>query len=136
MTLCKSYTLILVGEGDARTRAMNEHRANEPNGSRTSRIPTTSTSCPRSASNLPIRTRDRVAERFSDPAVLQPMAVDLALSDSYNQGSRALALSIVHTAKQHEAQTLSRLQSVLCGVPIYCGCRAAGLDAVEAVGHL
>jgi transposase len=56
--------------------------------------------------------RDGVAERFSDPAVQQNIAVDLALIDYYDQVLSALELSIVNTAKQHDAQTLYRLQSV------------------------
>jgi transposase len=40
------------------------------------------------------------------------MAVDLALIDYYDQVLSALAFSIVPTAKQHDAQTLYRLQSV------------------------
>ena len=56
--------------------------------------------------------RAGVAERFPDPAVQKSIEVDLALIDYYDQLVRALALTIVQTAKQHDAHTLSLLQTV------------------------
>jgi transposase len=56
--------------------------------------------------------RDGVAERFPDPAVQKSVEVDLALIDSYDQLLSGVELTIVQTAKQHNAQTLYRLQSV------------------------
>ena len=56
--------------------------------------------------------RGGVAERFPAPAVHTSVAVDLALIAFYDQLLRAVALTIVQTAKQHDAQTLYRLQSV------------------------
>src|SRR5262245_56190665 len=56
--------------------------------------------------------RGGVAERFPDPAVHKSVAVALALIDFYDQLLRDLELTIVRTAKQHDAQTLYLLQSV------------------------
>jgi transposase len=56
--------------------------------------------------------RDGVAERFPDPAVHKSVEVDLALIDFSDQLLRDVELTIVQTAKQHDAQTLYRLQSV------------------------
>jgi transposase len=56
--------------------------------------------------------RDGVAERFPEPAVQKSVEVDLALIDYYDQLLRDVELTIVQTAKQHNAQTLYRLQSV------------------------
>jgi transposase len=56
--------------------------------------------------------RDGLAERFPDPAVQKSIAVDLALIGHYDHLLNDVAFSIVHTAKQHDPQTLSRLQSV------------------------
>jgi transposase len=56
--------------------------------------------------------RDGVAERFPDPAVQQSVAVDLALIDYYDRLLSDLELTILQTAKQHDAQSLYRLQSV------------------------
>src|SRR5919109_3250890 len=56
--------------------------------------------------------RDGVAERFPEPAVQKSVEVDLALIDFYDQLLRDLELTIVRTAKQHDPQTLYRLQSV------------------------
>ena len=56
--------------------------------------------------------RDGVAERFPDPAVHKSVEVDLALIDFYDQLLRDVELTIVRTAKQHDAQTLYLLQSV------------------------
>ena len=56
--------------------------------------------------------RDGVAERFADPAVHKSIEVDLALIDSYDRLLSELELAIVKTAKQHDANTFYRLQSV------------------------
>lgn len=56
--------------------------------------------------------RDGVAERFPDPAVHKSVEVDLALLDYDDQLLSAVALTSVQTAKQHQAQTLDRRQSV------------------------
>jgi transposase len=56
--------------------------------------------------------RGGVAERFPDPAVQKSVAVDLALIDFYDQLLRDVELTIVQTGKQHDAQTLYRLQSI------------------------
>src|ERR671934_3010076 len=56
--------------------------------------------------------RDGVAERFLDPAVQKSVEVDLALIDHYDQLLRDVELTIVQTAKQHNAQALYRRQSV------------------------
>jgi transposase len=56
--------------------------------------------------------RHGVAARFPDPAVQKSVEVDLALIDCYDQLLREVELTIVQTAKQHDAQTLYRLQSV------------------------
>src|SRR5262249_2038850 len=46
------------------------------------------------------------------PAVQTSIAVDLALIGHYDHLLNDVEFSIVHTANQHEPQTLSRLQSV------------------------
>ena len=56
--------------------------------------------------------RDGVVERFSDPAVQKSVEVDLALIGSYDQLLSDVELTIVQTAKEHNAQALYRLQSV------------------------
>jgi transposase len=56
--------------------------------------------------------RDGVAERFLDPAVQKSVEVDLALIDHYDRLLSDVELTIVQTAKQHNAQALYRLQSV------------------------
>jgi transposase len=56
--------------------------------------------------------RDGVAERFPAPAVQKSIEVDLALIDYYDQLLTDLELHIVHTAKQHDANTFYRLQSI------------------------
>src|SRR6266487_5102750 len=56
--------------------------------------------------------RDGVAERFPDPAVQKSIEVDLALIGHYDQLLSDVELTIVQTAKQHDAHTLYRLQSV------------------------
>jgi transposase len=56
--------------------------------------------------------RDGIAERFPDPAVQKSIAGDLALIGHDDHLLNDVAFSIVHTAKQHDPQTLSRRQSV------------------------
>jgi transposase len=56
--------------------------------------------------------RDGVADRFADPAVQKTIEVDLALITYYDELLKALELSILQTAKQHDAQTLSLWQTV------------------------
>jgi hypothetical protein len=56
--------------------------------------------------------RAGIAERFPDPAVQKSIEVDLALIGYYDPLLTDLELHIVKTAKQHDAQTLYRLQSV------------------------
>jgi transposase len=53
-----------------------------------------------------------VAERFPDPAVQKRIAVDLALITHDDRLLTDLELSIVQTAKAHEAQTFDRLRSI------------------------
>ena len=56
--------------------------------------------------------RGGVAERFADPAVQKSIEVDLALASSYDALLRDVELTIVNTAKQHDANTLYLLQTV------------------------
>ena len=56
--------------------------------------------------------RDGVAERFPAPAVQKSIEVDLALIDSSDQLLTDLELHLVHTAKQPDANTFYRLQSM------------------------
>jgi len=49
--------------------------------------------------------RAGVAERCPEPAVQKSVAVDLALMEFYAQRLRDVALPMVQTAKQHDAQT-------------------------------
>lgn len=56
--------------------------------------------------------REGVAERFDDPAVPKTIEVDLALITYDDALLKALELSILKTAKQHEAHPLSLLQTV------------------------
>src|SRR5919108_628895 len=56
--------------------------------------------------------RDGIAERFPDPAVQKSIEVDLALIGHYDQLLRDVELSILKTAKQHNAQTLYLLRTV------------------------
>jgi transposase len=53
-----------------------------------------------------------VAEHFADPSVRASIALDLALIDHYDALLTAVELSIVRTAKQHDAQAFYRLRSV------------------------
>jgi transposase len=56
--------------------------------------------------------REGVAARFNDPAVQKTIEVALALITYYDELLRDLALSILQTAKQHDAHTLYLLQTV------------------------
>jgi transposase len=56
--------------------------------------------------------RAGVAERFLDPAVQKSIEVDLALIGHYDRLLADLELSIVQTAKEHDAQTFYRLRSI------------------------
>jgi transposase len=56
--------------------------------------------------------RDGVAERFADPAGHKSIEVDLALITYYEELRRDVELSIVKTAKHHDANTLYLLQTV------------------------
>jgi transposase len=56
--------------------------------------------------------RDGVAERFPDPAVQKSIEVDLALINHYDDLLRDVELSVLKTAKRHNANTLSLLRTV------------------------
>jgi transposase len=56
--------------------------------------------------------RGGVAERFPDPAVQKSIEVDLALLGHYDDLLRDMELSILRTAKQHNAHTLYLLRTV------------------------
>ena len=56
--------------------------------------------------------RDKLAERFADPAVQKNIEVDLALIGYYDQLLNDVELAIVRTAKQHDPATFYQLQSV------------------------
>src|SRR5215510_9904385 len=56
--------------------------------------------------------RDGVAERLLDPAVQKSIEVDLALIDHYDRLFRDMELTILKTAKQHDANTLYLLRTV------------------------
>jgi transposase len=56
--------------------------------------------------------REGVAERFDDAAVQKNIEVDLALITYYDELLRDLELSILTTAKQHDANPLYLLQTV------------------------
>ncbi len=56
--------------------------------------------------------RDGVEEHFPDPSVRKTIEMDLALIDHYDQLLGEVELYITRTAKGHDAQSLSRLQSV------------------------
>jgi transposase len=57
-------------------------------------------------------TRDGVAQRFADPAVQKSLEVALALASSYDALLRDVELSILKTAKPHDANPLYLLQPV------------------------
>src|SRR5262249_31715189 len=56
--------------------------------------------------------RDGVAERFADPAVHKRIEVDLALIDHDDRLLREMELTILKTAKPHDAHTLYLLRTV------------------------
>jgi transposase len=56
--------------------------------------------------------REGVAARFPDPAVQQSIEVDLALLNSYDRLLTEIELSLVNTAKAHNAQIFYRLRSI------------------------
>ena len=56
--------------------------------------------------------RDGVAERFADPAVQKSIEIDFALIGHDDALLRDVELTIVKTAKHHDAQTLYLLQTV------------------------
>lgn len=56
--------------------------------------------------------REGVAERFADPAVQKSIEVDLALITYYDELLRDVELTIVNTARHHDANTLHLLQTV------------------------
>src|SRR3989440_10927948 len=56
--------------------------------------------------------RAGVAERFADPAVQKSIAVDLALIGHDDHLLRDMELSVLKTAKQHDANTLYLLRTV------------------------
>jgi transposase len=56
--------------------------------------------------------RDGVAERFPNPAVQKSIEVDLALIGHYDDLLRDVELSVLKTAKQHDANTLYLLRTV------------------------
>jgi len=56
--------------------------------------------------------REGVEELFPDPSVRKTIAVDVALSDHYDHLPGELELYLTRTAKGHDVQTFSRLQSV------------------------
>jgi transposase len=56
--------------------------------------------------------RDGVAERFPEPAVQKSIEVDLALIGHYDHLLRDMELSVLKTAKQHDANTLYLLRTI------------------------
>jgi transposase len=56
--------------------------------------------------------RAGVAERFPDPIVQKSIEVDLALLEYYDRLLTELELSLVNTAKAHNAQVFYRLRSI------------------------
>jgi transposase len=56
--------------------------------------------------------REGVAERFPEPAIQKSIEVDLTLLGHYDQLLTELELSIVNTAKEHNAQVFYRLRSI------------------------
>jgi len=56
--------------------------------------------------------REGVEDHFSDPSVRKTIEVDVALLDHYDKVLREVELYITRTAKVHDGQTFSRLQSV------------------------
>jgi transposase len=56
--------------------------------------------------------RDGVEEHFSDPSVRKTIEVEVSLIDHYDQVLGEVELYIARSAKAHDGQTFSRLQSV------------------------
>src|SRR5215470_16446110 len=56
--------------------------------------------------------REGVAEHFPDPSVRKSIEVDVALIDHYDKLLGEVELYITRTAKLHDVQTFTRLQSV------------------------
>src|SRR2546426_11984640 len=56
--------------------------------------------------------REGVEEHFPDPSVRKTIEVDVSLIDHYDQLLGEVELYITRTAKAHDVQTFSRLQSV------------------------
>jgi len=56
--------------------------------------------------------REGVEEHFPDPSVRKTIAVDVSLIDHYDQLLGEVELYLTRTAKAHDVQTFSRLQSV------------------------
>src|SRR5215831_14441526 len=56
--------------------------------------------------------RDGVEEHFSDPSVRKTIEVDVSLIDHYDKLLGEVELYITRSAKAHDVQTFSRLQSV------------------------
>jgi len=56
--------------------------------------------------------RDGVAQRFADCSARKSIELDLALMDTYDRMLLELERYILHTAKEHDAQTIHRLQTV------------------------
>jgi transposase len=56
--------------------------------------------------------REGVAEHFPDPSVRKTIEVDVSLIDHYDQLLGEVELYITRSAKAHDVQTFSRLQSV------------------------
>lgn len=55
--------------------------------------------------------RDGVAERFTDPSARKSVELDLALMQTYDRMIVELERYILHTAKEHDLDTLYRLQT-------------------------
>ena len=56
--------------------------------------------------------REGVEEHFPDPSVRKTIELDVALIEHYDQLLREVELYITRTAKGHDSQTFTRLQSV------------------------
>ena len=56
--------------------------------------------------------REDVAEHFPDPSVRKAIEVDVSLIDHYDQLLGEMELYLTQSAKAHDVQTFSRLQSV------------------------
>jgi transposase len=65
----------------------------------------------RAGSRIPAN-REGVPEQFPDPSVRKSIEVDLALLDRYDTLIADLELTLVRTAKQHDADAFHRLRSV------------------------